>query len=192
VRGLRGASLRCAGKKTSLKSRVRTFETRSRRKKCPDGIGVPLGTGWCNEDKGLFTSLSGEWETPQGLFDQLNKEFHFTLDACATAENAKVKLWNYEGEDSLLWRWGGVVWCNPPYGRQITRWIKKGWEECQDGATVVMLLPSRTDTHWWHDYCMKGEIRFIKGRQCIGIEREEVNCAMAVARMSQSVMALEI
>ena len=110
-------------------------------------------------NKGLTTSLRGDWETPQDLFDTLNKEFHFTLDVCANNGNAKCK--NYYSEASLLKRWEGICWMNPPYGREIGRWIKKAYES---GTTVVCLLPSRTDTAWWHDYCLKGEIRFIKGR----------------------------
>ena len=136
----------------------------------------------------LFKSLSGEWSTPQGLFDDLDAEFHFTLDACATSSNAKVTPYlgngiNYPLGDGLSYPWNGVVWCNPPYGREIGKWIKKGYEEAgytclepdvigpglYEHTVVVMLIPSRTDTRWWHDYVMKAkEIRFIKGRLKFG------------------------
>ena len=111
----------------------------------------------------LFSSATGEWGTPQTLYAVLNAEFSFTLDACATGENAKAP--HYYSEGSLDKPWEGVVWCNPPYGREIGAWIQKGYEAARNGATVVMLLLSRTDTRWFADYVMKSsEIRFIKGR----------------------------
>ena len=114
----------------------------------------------------LFSSLSGEWETPQGLFDVLNNEFGFTLDVCATRENAKTYKSFMRPEDGLQENWGRYrCWMNPPYGREIGKWVQKAHESAQAGALVVCLLPSRTDTRWWHDYVMKAsEIRFIKGR----------------------------
>lgn len=110
--------------------------------------------------KGMYTSNSEEWGTPQGLFDRLNKEFNFTLDICASEENAKCPKE----------RMGGVIWMNPPYGRQIGNWVKKAKEAARQGkATVVCLLPARTDTSWWHDYAMKAnEIRLIRGRLKFG------------------------
>lgn len=114
---------------------------------------------------GLFSSARGDWATPQETFDALDAEFGFTLDACATAETAKCRWYFKPSVDALSQRWDGVVFMNPPYGREIGRWIQKAFEESQHGATVVCLIPSRTDTHWWHDYVMKAEeIRFIKGR----------------------------
>ena len=122
-------------------------------------------------NKGLFTSLDSEAETPQALFDELDKEFHFNLDVCATKENAKCGRY-YTKEDNALadWcSWGERVFMNPPYGREIGKWIAKAWVEAQTNAEVVVcLLPARTDTAWWHDYCMKGEIRFIRGRLRFG------------------------
>ena len=115
---------------------------------------------------GMFSSLSCEWATPQWLFDELNAEFGFTIDVCAGAENAKVA--QYYDHDALSREWSGVVWCNPPYGRKIGDWVRKGYESAEAGATVVMLLPSRTDTKWWHGYVMLGEMRFIKGRLKFG------------------------
>lgn len=119
-------------------------------------------------NNGLFTSNTDLWATPQGFFDKLNKEFSFTLDVCATDENAKCEKYYTETDDGLAQEWSGICWMNPPYGREIGKWVKKAYESSLTGATVVCLLPSRTDTKWWHDYCMKGEIRFIKGRLKFG------------------------
>ena len=114
-----------------------------------------------------FSSLTCEWATPQGIFDSLNSEFHFTLDPCATVENAKCPKFYTHGQDGLSQDWDGeIVFMNPPYGRQIVQWIQKAFES---NALVVCLLPSRTDTRWWHEYCMKArEIRFIQGRLRFG------------------------
>lgn len=114
----------------------------------------------------MFSSKSDEWETPQDLFDKLNEEFGFTLDPCATDENAKCEKYYTMKDDGLSKDWSGeVVFVNPPYGRQIGKWVKKSYEEYLKGTTVVMLIPSRTDTRWFHDYIYgKAEIRFLKGR----------------------------
>ena len=114
----------------------------------------------------LFSSGSGEWETPQEFFDILAAEFRFSLDAAASPLNTKVPSRYYTKEDNALTRpWRGVVWCNPPYGREIGAFIRKGYEEAQNGATVVMLIPARTDTAWWHGFVMEAaEIRFVRGR----------------------------
>jgi len=105
------------------------------------------------------------WETPQDFFDELNKEFGFTLDVCANEENHKCNMYFTEEEDGLSKDWGkNVCWMNPPYGSKISKWVKKAFEESEKEATIVCLLPARTDTRWWWNYCMKGEIRFIKGR----------------------------
>ena len=116
--------------------------------------------------KGLFTSNSDDWETPQDLFDELNEEFHFKLDVCADSNNKKCDNFFDKYQNGLKKHWFTyeTVWMNPPYGRDIGKWIKKAYEESLRGCRVVCLLPARTDTKWWHDYCMKGEIRFIKGR----------------------------
>jgi len=114
---------------------------------------------------GLMSSDRGDWETPQDFFDALDAEFGFTLDAAASPLNAKCARYWTEKDDALVQRWEGVVWCNPPYGRVVGDFVKKGFEEAQKGATVVMLLPARTDTRWWHDWVMKAaEIRLVKGR----------------------------
>lgn len=115
-----------------------------------------------------FSSKTDEWPTPQDFFDKLDAEFHFELDVCATPENAKCDRYFTKHENGLLQKWTGVCWMNPPYGREIGQWVKKAYESALDGATVVCLLPSRTDTSWWHDYCMKGEVRFVRGRLKFG------------------------
>ena len=95
------------------------------------------------------------WATPSNIYDELNNEFNFDYDPCPL--NPKF--------DGLHSEWGKSNFVNPPYGRQIGKWIKKGFEEWHKCKTVVFLIPSRTDTIWWHDYCMMAtEIRFIKGR----------------------------
>ena len=108
-----------------------------------------------------------EWSTPQELFDRLDKEFHFTVDVAANAANAKVGKYYDESVDGLRMDWTDeTVWCNPPYGRAIGDWVRKA---ATSRATTVMLIPSRTDTRWFHDYIYnKAEIRFIKGRLKIG------------------------
>lgn len=113
---------------------------------------------------GMMSSATPEWETPQSLFDELNAEFAFSLDVCATPENAKCPAFFTRGQDGLSQPWTGVCWMNPPYGREITAWMRKASESAAAGATVVCLVPARTDTAWWHDYATRGEVRFIRGR----------------------------
>jgi len=115
-----------------------------------------------------FSSNTPIWETPQDFFERLDAEFGFTIDVCALPENAKCIRFYCPEDDALAQEWRGVCWMNPPYGRGIDAWIRKAWESAQAGATVVCLLPARTDTRWWHDYVMRGEIRFIKGRLKFG------------------------
>ena len=116
--------------------------------------------------KTLFSSDSAEWATPQDFYDKLNAEFHFTLDPCATPENAKCEKFYTKEQDGLAQDWTGeTVFCNPPYGRKIGLWIEKCYKHSRGGWTAVMLIPSRTDTQWFHDYVYgKAEIRFVKGR----------------------------
>lgn len=112
----------------------------------------------------MFSSASADWKTPEKTYEGLHAEFRFTMDPCPLKGE-----WNGLGS-GLAIEWKGSVFVNPPYGRGnvIGPWVKKGWESAQMGALVVMLLPARTDTRWWHDYCMKGEIRFIRGRLKFG------------------------
>lgn len=111
----------------------------------------------------MFSSDRKDWETPVAFFEALNKEFNFTLDVCATSSNCKVKQYYSPADNGLMQDWQGVCWMNPPYGREISKWMRKASEA---KATVVCLVPSRTDTAWWHDYVIgKGaEVRFIRGR----------------------------
>ncbi len=115
-----------------------------------------------------FSSATDIWATPQEFFDGLNQEFAFTLDVCATKENAKCARYFTREQDGLAQEWGGVCWMNPPYGREIGKWMRKAHESGQAGATVVCLVPARTDTAWWHDYAVKGVVRFVRGRLKFG------------------------
>ncbi len=121
-----------------------------------------------NQLKVHFSSKTDLWATPQEFFDKYNEIYKFTLDVCATSENAKCDKFFTIEQDGLNQEWYGVCWMNPPYGRTINKWVKKAYESSKNGATVVCLLPSRTDTKWWHDYCMNGKIEFIKGRLKFG------------------------
>lgn len=117
----------------------------------------------------MFSSRTDLWETPQEFFDKLNEEFHFTLDVCALPENAKCARYYTPEQDGLTQPWNGVCWCNPPYGRQIGAWVRRAYLSSLDGNTVVMLLPARTDTKWFHDWIYeKAEIRFLRGRLKFG------------------------
>ncbi len=108
--------------------------------------------------RALFSSARGDWETPQEVYRELDREFRFTLDPCPPG-----------GSDGLTRSWKGErVYCNPPYGRGVGAWLAKATE----AALAVYLLPARTDTKWWHDYALKAkQIRFIKGR--IGFKRAD-------------------
>ena len=116
-----------------------------------------------------FSTASNEWSTPQDFYDKLDDEFGFTLDPCATDANAKCAKYYTEATNGLDKDWTrDTVFMNPPYGRVIGAWIKKAYDSAQGGATVVCLVPARTDTAYWHDYCIKGEVRFIRGRLKFG------------------------
>lgn len=120
-------------------------------------------------DAVMYSRKTDLWETPQDLFDKLNTEFHFDLDVCALPENAKCDRYYTPEANGLVQVWDGVCWCNPPYGRQIWKWVRKAQISSFLGATVVMLLPARTDTRWFHDYILyRSEIRFLKGRLKFG------------------------
>ncbi|MFA5875247.1 MAG: DNA N-6-adenine-methyltransferase [Candidatus Margulisiibacteriota bacterium] len=116
----------------------------------------------------MLSSKTDLWSTPQDLFDRLNSVYHFKIDVCATHNNSKCRYFYSPEENGLIRPWRGVCWMNPPYGREIGKWVKKAYESSLEGALVVCLLPSRTDTKWWHDYVMKGDIDFIKGRLKFG------------------------
>jgi site-specific DNA-methyltransferase (adenine-specific) len=109
-----------------------------------------------------YLSLSVDWATPEWLYEELDKEFHFDFDPCP--------LYGAESEiDGLSIPWGQSTFCNPPYGRKIGLWTAKAKAEAEEGKNVVLLIPSRTDTRWWHEDIMKAdEIRFVKGRLKFG------------------------
>lgn len=127
---------------------------------------LPRAFGGCMLNNGLFTSITDDWHTPKSLFDALNFEFVFEIDLCADRESALCDRFYSKEDDSLKQKWAGRCWCNPPYGREIGSWVEKAYLSTrQGGAVVVMLIPSRTDTDWWHRFVMRAsEIRFIKGR----------------------------
>jgi phage N-6-adenine-methyltransferase len=117
-----------------------------------------------------FSSRTGEWATPPGLFARLDAEHGpFTLDACATADNAKCAAYFSPERDGLAQRWSGRVWCNPPYGRAIGAWVRKARESAESGEAelAVLLLPVRTDTRWWQWHCTPAagaEVTYLPGR----------------------------
>lgn len=116
-------------------------------------------------NSGFFTSTTDQWPTPQPFFDALDAEFGFDLDPCASPDNAKCERFFTEADDGLTQRWEGVVFMNPPYGRQIGKWVAKAHDASRLGATVVCLIPARTDTTYWHDHVMEAdEIRLVRGR----------------------------
>lgn len=115
----------------------------------------------------LFSSRKQDWCTPQSFFDALDAEFHFVLDAAATDQSAKCPRFYTPETDGLrsTWDFGGTVFCNPPYGREIGKWVRKAYAEAQAGIRIVLLIPARTDTSYFHDYIYgKAEIRFLRGR----------------------------
>lgn len=115
--------------------------------------------------KPLMSSESTEWETPDDFFTEMNTLYGaFTADVCATPENAKCPVYYTKDTNGLTQSWSGICWMNPPYGREIKGWMKKAYNESLRGVRVVCLVPARTDTVWWHDYAIKGQITFIKGR----------------------------
>ena len=122
-------------------------------------------------NKGLFSSASQHWATPKELYDALDAEFHFNDDPCPLNPI----------EDGLNREWGSRTYCNPPYGREIGKWLLAAYSESLQGKTVVCLIPSRTDTRWWHDYVMKAqEIRFLKGRLKFGDSKNSAPFPSAV------------
>ena len=127
----------------------------------------------------MFSSKDDSWETPPSLFNILDMEFNFTLDPCCTKQTAKCKKFFTKEEDGLIQDWSkDIVFVNPPYGREIGKWVEKSYNEAKKGAKVVMLIPSRTDTKWFHDFIYnKAEIRFLKGRIRFLQNKKELNTA---------------
>ena len=131
--------------------------------------------------KTMVSSATDMWATPQDFFDRLNAKFHFETDVCATNENTKCDRWFTPEMDGLSRDWRGVCWMNPPYGRGVGAWIEKAFRSAREnGATVVCLIPARTDTRWWHDYCVHGEITYIKGRLKFGDAKDSAPFPSAV------------
>jgi phage N-6-adenine-methyltransferase len=118
----------------------------------------------------LFSSATCEWATPRAFFRKLDRRFGFTLDPCATPENTKCALFFTREQDGLKQDWGTHrVFCNPPYGREIGKWARKCFEASQNGALVVLFVPARTDTKWFHEWVQgKADVTFVRGRLRFG------------------------
>jgi phage N-6-adenine-methyltransferase len=132
----------------------------------------------------LYSSRSDEWPTPQSFFDGLHREFRFTLDPCASPDNAKCRRFFTREQNGLHRHWGAHrVFCNPPYGRDMRAWAQKCFEASRRGALVVLLAHARTDTRWFHDwvYGKAAEIRFIRGRLRFGDGRQSAPFPSLVA-----------
>lgn len=128
-----------------------------------------------------FSTATAEWATPQCLFERLADRFGpFDLDPCASAENAKSARYFTIDQDGLSQPWQGRVFMNPPYGRGIGSWLRKAHESSLSGALVVCLVPARTDTAWWHDHAMKGEIEFVRGRLKFGRSNKDAPFPSAI------------
>ncbi len=115
----------------------------------------------------LLSSKNMDWCTPQDFFDKLDTEFRFVLDVAATENSAKCANFFTPETDGLNQSWSccGAVFCNPPYGQELKKWVRKAYTEAQSGQTIVLLIPARTDTAFFHDYIYgKAEIRFVRGR----------------------------
>lgn len=140
---------------------------------------------------GKFESKKQEWATPQDLFDQLNEEFKFTLDLAASPEDAKCPNYYTKEIDGLAQDWNGMCWLNPPYGSKeykLENWIKKAYHSTQSNneCIVVMLIPARTNTRWWHNYCMNAaEVKFICGRPKFGNAKHGLPQPLAIIVFKQ-------
>lgn len=117
---------------------------------------------------GQAVGTTDQWATPQDFFNKLNEVFNFTLDVCASRDNAKCERYFTPEQNGLAQEWSGVCWMNPPYSREIIQWIAKAADTAKKGHTVVALVPVRTDARWWQDYCLGREIHFVRGRLKFG------------------------
>lgn len=118
-------------------------------------------------DKNKFDSVKSDWSTNWEFFNPINDEFKFTIDVAADSRNKKVERFFSIEDDGLKQDWTNeIVWCNPPYGRDVPKWLLKGKENAEKNNTIsVFLIPARTNTKWFHEICLKAdEIRFVKGR----------------------------
>lgn len=130
---------------------------------------------------GMMSSATDNWATPQSFFDEWSALYGpFETDVCASKENAKCLKYFDAEMDGLKQEWTGKCWMNPPYGREIIKWMKKAYESSLKGAMVVCLVPARTDTRWWHDYAIKGQCFFIKGRLKFGDSKNSAPFPSAV------------
>jgi site-specific DNA-methyltransferase (adenine-specific) len=128
----------------------------------------------------MFSNKSDIWYTPRDFFKYLDEQYHFTLDPCCNEQNATCQTFFTEDDDGLSKEWGThVVFMNPPYS-DCKSWMKKAYESSRKGAVVVCLVPSRTDTRWWHEYAQKGSIYFIKGRLKFGGQKNSAPFPSAV------------
>lgn len=129
---------------------------------------------------GLMSSLTDNWATPMDLFQQLDKEFGFNLDVCASKDNHKCERYFSKEDDALKQDWKGVCWMNPPYGDIIGDFVKKAYESAKAGAVVVCLVPARTDTKWWQICWHATEIRFVVGRLKFGGSKQSAPFPSAI------------
>lgn len=128
-----------------------------------------------------FKSNTVEWATPDDVFQPLDNEFGFTLDVASTHENAKCEQHFTQEDDGLSQQWDGVCWMNPPYGKDVPKWLKKALDESSRGVTTVCLIPARTNTKWFHELCLnKAEVRFVKGRPKFGDSNHGLPLPLAV------------
>ncbi len=138
----------------------------------------------------MFSSKTDMWGTPQDFYDKLDAEFKFETDVCATAENAKCDNFYSPKKDGLKQDWKGTCWMNPPYGREIAKWMEKAYASAKEnGATVVCLVPARTETKWWHSYSVNGEITYLKGRLKFGDSKNAAPFPSAVVVFRPTVKA---
>jgi phage N-6-adenine-methyltransferase len=139
-----------------------------------------------NKFKTRFDTRRQDWETPIELFKVLDNEFHFTLDVCADKKNSKVSIFYSADQDALTKDWKGTCWMNPPFGN-MKAWVIKAYNESiRHNSIIVCLLPARTNNVWWHEYCMKGEVRFIKGRPKFGDAKHGLPQPLAIVIFGKS------
>ena len=135
-----------------------------------------------------FSSKTDLWYTPEDFYQKYNSVYNFETDVCATDENAKCEKYFTEETDGLSQKWEGVCWMNPPYGREISAWMRKANESAKNGATVVCLVPARTDTNWWHQYAIQHEVRFVRGRLKFGDAKNSAPFPSAVVVINPRIM----
>lgn len=119
-----------------------------------------------NPEKVKKSLDSIEWETPPEIFNPINSEFNFTIDVCANQQNKKCEKFFDKTQNGLSQDWDNeICWCNPPYGRDVKKWVRKAYEQSKRNTTTVLLIPCKTNTNWWHDLIIPfAEVRFIRGR----------------------------